>query len=55
MSPTGHFISPILVFPRKKKYEARTDEWHTAWMNPRVPSLEVDTERDFFLVVSSFH
>jgi len=39
----------------KKKYEARTDEWHTAWINPRMPSLMVDTERDFFPVVSSFH
>ena len=39
----------------KKEYEARTDEWHTAWINPRVPSLGVDTERDFFPVVSSFH
>jgi len=32
----------------KKKYETRTDEWHTAWINPRVPSLGMDTERDFF-------
>ena len=54
MSPTGHFIPPLLVFPRKK-YETRTDEWHTAWINPRVPSLGVDTERDFHPVVSSFH
>jgi hypothetical protein len=27
-------------------YETRTDEWHTAWTNPRVPSLRVGTERD---------
>ena len=39
----------------KKKYETRPDEWHTAWINPRVLSLGVDTERDFFPVVSSFH
>ena len=32
----------------KKKYETRTNEWHTAWINPRVPSLGVNTERDFF-------
>jgi len=38
----------------KKKYETRSDEWHTAWINPHVPSLRVDTERDFFPVVSSF-
>ena len=54
VSPTGHFIPPLLVFPIKK-YETRTDEWHTAWINPCVPSLGVDTERDFFPVVSSFH
>jgi len=39
----------------KKKYEARTDERHTAWINLLMPSLRVDTERDFFPVVSSFH
>ena len=39
----------------KKIYWTRTDEWHTAWINPRVPSLGVDTERDFHPVVSSFH
>jgi len=38
-----------------KIYETRTDEWHTAWSNPRVPSLGVDTERGFHPVVSSFH
>jgi len=54
MSPTGHLIPPLFVFPRKN-YETRTDEWHTAWNNPRVPSLGVDTERDCFPVVSSFH
>jgi hypothetical protein len=32
----------------KQKYETRTDEWHTACINPRLPSLGVDTERDFF-------
>ena len=30
----------------KKKYETGTDEWHTAWINPRVPSLRVDAERN---------
>ena len=30
-----------------KIYETRNDEWHTAWVDPRVPSLWVDTERDF--------
>ena len=54
MSPTVHFIPPLLCIS-KKKYETRTDEWHTAWINTRVSSLEVDTERDFFPVVSSFH
>ena len=33
----------------------KIDEWHTAWINPRVSSLGVDTERDFHSVVSSFH
>ena len=36
-------------------YETRTDEWHTAWINPRVPFFGVDTERDFYPVVSSLH
>ena len=31
----------------KKKYETRTDEWYTAWINPRVPSLGVDTSEIF--------
>jgi len=39
----------------KKKYERRTDEWLTTWINPRVPSLGMDTEWDFFPVVSLFH
>jgi len=39
----------------KKKNETRSDEWHTAWINPRVPSLRVHKERDFFPMVSSFH
>jgi hypothetical protein len=39
----------------KKIYETRTDEWHTTWINPRVPFLGVDTERDFHRVVSLFH
>jgi hypothetical protein len=47
MSPTGHFIPPLHVFPRKK-YETKNDEWNTSWINPGVPSLGVHTERDFF-------
>jgi len=39
----------------KKIYETRPDELHTAWINPRVPSLGADTERDFHPVISSFH
>jgi len=39
----------------KKIYETRIDEWHTAWINPRVPSLGVATERDFLPGVSLFH
>jgi hypothetical protein len=39
----------------KKMYETRTDQWHTAWNNPRVPFLGVDTEQDFHPVDSSFH
>jgi len=27
------------LYQKKKKYEPRTDEWHTVWINPRVPSL----------------
>ena len=38
----------------KKKYKTRTNEWHTAWINPRVPSLGVNTERHFFPVVFHF-
>jgi len=52
MNPTGHFIPPLRVFPRKK-YETRTDEWQTAWINPRMSSIHVDTERDFHPVISS--
>ena len=39
----------------KKIYETRIDEWLTAWISPRVPSLGVDTERYFHPLVSSFH
>ena len=39
----------------KKIYVTTTDEWHTAWINPRVPSLGVNTKRDFHPAVSSFH
>jgi len=49
MSPTGHFISPLLVFPRKNMKQELMNG------TPCVPSLMVDTERDFFPVVSSFH
>jgi hypothetical protein len=39
----------------QKIYETRTDEWLSTGINPRVPFLGVDTERDFHPVVSSFH
>ena len=39
----------------KEKYETRTDEWDTVWINPNVSSLGVDTERDFFPVISFYH
>jgi len=39
----------------KKICETRTDEWHTAWINPRMSFLVVDRERYFHPVVSSFH
>jgi len=39
----------------KKISETRTDEWHTAWINQRVPSLGVDKGRDFHPAVSSFY
>ena len=45
-------LESLKVFHSQKRW---TDDWHTAWINPRVPSLGVDTERDFFPVVSSFH
>jgi len=48
MSSSGHFMPLLLVLKKN-------DEWHTTWINPCVPSLGVDTERDFFPVVSSFH
>jgi hypothetical protein len=32
----------------KIKYATRTDEWHTTWISPHLPSLGVDTEKDFF-------
>jgi hypothetical protein len=54
MIANGHSIPSLLVFTRKK-HETRTDEWHTAWINPRVSSLGVDTKRNFHPVVSSFH
>jgi hypothetical protein len=53
LSPTGHFIPLLLI--SEKIYKTRTDEWHTAWINPHVPFLGVDTERNFHPVVSSFH
>ena len=46
LSPTGHFIPPLLLFPKK----IWNKNWWMAhrWINLRVPSLGVDTERDFF-------
>jgi hypothetical protein len=53
MSPHGHFIPPLLAFPRKyMKPELMNDT--PPGTNPHVPSLGVDTERDFHSVVSSF-
>jgi hypothetical protein len=42
MSPAGHLVPPLRVFPKKKKYETRTDEWHNTWINPHLPSVRVD-------------
>jgi hypothetical protein len=39
----------------KKIHENKTDEWHTAWINPRVPSLGLYPDQDFHPVVYSFH
>jgi hypothetical protein len=39
----------------KKKYKTRNDEWHNAWINPRVSSLRVDRGRDFHPEFSLFH
>ena len=39
----------------KKIYATRTDEWKTACINPCVPFLGMDTEREYQPVVSSFH
>jgi hypothetical protein len=53
MSQTGHFIPPLLVFPRKNMKQEL--------MNGKppgsicLPSLGADTVRDFFPVVSSVH
>jgi hypothetical protein len=38
----------------EKKYEIGSDEWHTAWINPHVPSLGMDRERDNHPLVSLF-
>jgi hypothetical protein len=54
MSPTGYLVPPSLVFPRKEN-ETRTDKWHNTWINPHLPSVRVDRERDFYPVISSFH
>ena len=50
-----YFIQLETLLINHPSYETRTDEWHTTWINPRVPFLEVDTERDFLPVVSSFY
>jgi len=55
MCESNRTIHSSVTCISKNMYETRTDKWHTAWINPRVPSLEVDTERDFHPVVSSFH
>jgi len=43
-----------VTYISKKMYETKNDEWHTAWINSRLPSLGVDTERDIHPAVSSF-
>jgi hypothetical protein len=45
---TRHSSITCYLKKKKKKKKTRTDEWHTAWINPRLSSLGVDTERDFF-------
>jgi hypothetical protein len=32
----------------KEIYQTRTDEWHTIWIEPRLPSIGVHTKRDNF-------
>ena len=46
MSPIVHFVPPLLVFPRKNMRQELMNAHR--WINLRVPSLGVDTERDFF-------
>jgi hypothetical protein len=46
MSSTGHYSSISCI--SKKKNETRTDEWHTAWINPCLPSHGVHKERYLF-------
>jgi len=54
LSPTEQFIPPLLVFPRTyMKQELMNGTLPTS--SPRVPSLEVDTKRDFYPVFSSVH
>ena len=54
MSPIGHFIPPLLVFTRKYMKQEMTNGTPPG-INPCVPYLRVDTEQDFYPVVSSFH
>jgi hypothetical protein len=55
MRPAGHVIPPLLIFPRKYMKPEVMNGTLPLWINPCVPSLEVDTERNFRPVVSSFH
>jgi hypothetical protein len=53
MSPTGHFIPPLLVFPRKNMEQELMDGTPPGSIHA-CHSLGLDTQREF-LVVSSFH
>jgi hypothetical protein len=54
------WVKPDISFLRELHFQEKiwnkpTDEEHAAWINPSVPSLGVDTEREFHPLVSSFH
>ena len=53
MSPTGHFVPPLFVFPRKNMKQELINGTPPGSIHACHP-LGVDTDRDFFPVVSSF-